>query len=122
MAMSAPACDFVRQGFFVSWPRRIGKKGDCMPEQRGMSSGVGSTDLLRRPTRKGRTALSKPAIAELTSAEIDEMTSSELVNVVRAARLASLAPWPDPELHEYDREKLVRLVHLARRCCRQQGY
>lgn len=63
-------------------------------------------------------ALHKSSIAELSAALIAEMTCEELCRVIRAADLPTLGGIDiDGRLTFYDRPTLVRLAHLARRCC-----
>ena len=68
-------------------------------------------------------ALDKSSIAELSAALIDSMTCGELVQMICASKLPILRR---SNLHGrlafYDRETLVRLAHLARQCCQNQGY
>jgi hypothetical protein len=67
-------------------------------------------------------SLDKPMIAELSNDAIDAMTSDELRQLIKASE----HPWRgsrlDHRLRFCDRETLVRLAYLARRCCRNQGY
>jgi hypothetical protein len=67
-------------------------------------------------------ALDKSAIAELSPIQITRMTCSELVRVIQAAQMALLSRDISDQVELYDRETLARLVYLARRCCRNQGY
>ena len=66
--------------------------------------------------------LDKPTIAELSNGTIEEMTDGELRRLIAA----SGHPWRsnrlDRRLAYCDRETLIRLAYLARRCCRHQGY
>ena len=66
--------------------------------------------------------LDKPMIAELSNDAIDAMTSEELRHLIRASE----HPWRgnrlDRRLQFCDRDTLIRLAYLARRCCRNQGY
>lgn len=63
-------------------------------------------------------ALDRDAIGELSSDLIDRMTCEELARVIRASGVAELERWDcDGHLGLYDRTTLVRLAHLARRCC-----
>ena len=67
-------------------------------------------------------ALDKFIVAGLAPTQISRMTCDELVRVVLAAQLPLLQPEIKARLECYDRQKLERLVYLARRCCRNQGY
>lgn len=68
-------------------------------------------------------ALDKSTVADLSSSAIDQMTCEELVRVIIAAELPQyLGRWRSFELPYGDRAALLRLAHLARRCCRNQGY
>ena len=66
--------------------------------------------------------LDKPMIAELSNDAIEAMTSDELRQLIEASE----HPWRGNRLHRRlqfcDRDTLVRLAYLARRCCRNQGY
>ena len=77
--------------------------------------------------RRGRNpaadeVLDKPLIAELSNTAIEQMTSDELRHVIAASE----HPWTGRRLERRlaycDRETLLRLAYLARRCCRNQGY
>jgi len=63
--------------------------------------------------------LDKAIVAELTSYQISELTSDEMVQAIRTA---SIPPVCEINLQLQGRETLERLVYLARRCCRNQGY
>jgi hypothetical protein len=67
-------------------------------------------------------ALDKPAVAELSNEAIEEMTPEELRRLIAASE----HPWAGQRLERRlafcDRDMLVRLAFLARRCCRNQGY
>lgn len=68
-------------------------------------------------------ALDKSTVADLSSSAIEQMTCEELVRVITAAELPQqLGRGRSLELPYGDREALLRLAHLARRCCRNQGY
>lgn len=67
-------------------------------------------------------ALDQSDVAELSPVQISRMTRDELVRVIRAAQLPLVRPEIDEQLEFYDRPTLVRLVYLARRCCRNQGF
>ncbi len=64
----------------------------------------------------------KRDIAELSSTQIARMTRDELLRIVRDARMELLHRDIADHIELYDRETLQRLAHLARRCCRNQGY
>jgi hypothetical protein len=65
-------------------------------------------------------ALSRREVAELTNSVIHEMTRDELIRVI----LASRHPWRGPELDSHlrfiDRESLLCMAFLARKCCCNQ--
>ena len=63
--------------------------------------------------------LDKAIVAELTPYQISELTSDEMVQVIRTASIPSAC---EINLRHQGRETLERLVYLARRCCRNQGY
>jgi hypothetical protein len=67
-------------------------------------------------------ALDKRQIAELSSMQITRMTRDELIRIVRTARMELLHRDIADHIELYDRATLERLVHLARRCCRNRGY
>ena len=76
------------------------------------------------PPQPGRVeALDRTSIAEMSATLIDKMTHDELVRVIGASRLPTLrrADLQD-RLPFYDRDTLLRLAHLARRCCQNRGY
>ena len=63
--------------------------------------------------------LDKVAVAELTHDTISVMTTDELVAAIEAITLPSGRSF---DLRMKDRPTLERLVYLARRTCRNQGY
>jgi hypothetical protein len=67
-------------------------------------------------------ALDKSLVAELSPTQISRMACSELVRAIQAAKMSLLCKDVSEHLELYDRETLERLVYLARRCCRNQGY
>jgi len=81
------------------------------------------TDLRQRPVQCGGIeALEKSDIAELSVTTINKMTCDELVRMIRVTNLLSLLrPGLDEHLPFYDHAVLVRLAHLAQRCCSTQG-
>lgn len=68
-------------------------------------------------------SLDKATIAELSTATIEKMTCDELARVIQAAGMSYLLN-ADCELQNSssDRQRLLSLAQLARRCCRSQGY
>ncbi|MDA0657637.1 MAG: hypothetical protein O2931_03105 [Planctomycetota bacterium] len=63
-------------------------------------------------------ALDRDAIGELSSDLLDRMTCEELARIIRASGVAELERWDcEGHLGLYDRTTLVRLAHIARRCC-----
>lgn len=67
-------------------------------------------------------ALDQSDIAELSPVQISRMTCDALVRIIRVAQLPLVRPEIDEQLEFYDRPTLVRLVYLARRCCRNRGF
>ena len=67
-------------------------------------------------------ALDKPMVAELSPLQISRMTCEELARAIRASGLPIIQTELSEHLEFYDRATLERLVYLARRCCRNQGY
>lgn len=61
----------------------------------------------------------KVAVAELTQDGISEMASDELIEAIQTITLPS---GRSLDLRMKDRLTLERLVYLARRTCRNQGY
>jgi len=67
----------------------------------------------------GFDALEKSDIAELSATAINKTTCDGLVRMIRVAELpALLCPNLDEHLRFYDHTVLMRLAHLAHRCCR----
>lgn len=67
----------------------------------------------------GFDALEKSDIAQLSATAINKMTCNELVRMIRVANLAALlCSNLDEHLPFYERSVLMRLAHLAQRCCR----
>lgn len=66
--------------------------------------------------------LSKADIAELSPNQISRMTNDELAAVVHTVRMSFMPANSFDHLQFMDREALIRLVFLARRTCRNQGY
>ena len=66
--------------------------------------------------------LTKAMVAELSLAEIREMSVEQLVDAIRAAQVPLFRDAVIRHLQFYDRMTLKQLVYLARRCCRNQGY
>jgi len=67
-------------------------------------------------------ALDKSDIAAVSATVINDMTCDELVRMIRVANLPALLHSAlDQHLPFYDRTMLMRLAHLAQRCCRTQG-
>lgn len=67
-------------------------------------------------------ALDKGIVAEIPSSQIPRMTRDELIRMVRAVHVVLPQPHVADKLELCDRRTLERLAHLARRCCRNQGY
>ena len=65
---------------------------------------------------------SKPEVAELRNKEVAELSCTELIEAIRAAKLPCLLSNFEHRLEFCDREMLKKLTYLARRCCRNQGY
>lgn len=64
----------------------------------------------------------KASVAALSPVEIARLTRSELITAICAAELPVLSSRNAERLQYLDRWTLERLVHLARYCCRNQGY
>lgn len=80
-------------------------------------------DVIRSPEAdQGVETVSKATIAHLSPDQISQMTCEQLVQLVRDSQLSFLRGGRDQCLDGYDRETLQRLVYVARRCCRNQGY
>lgn len=77
---------------------------------------------IRQRTKTVRHVTNKPDVAELDSEEIAGMDCADLIEAIRAAHLPFLQSEFEHRLEFCDREMLERLVYLARRCCRNQGY
>ena len=60
------------------------------------------------------------AIADLPPQTISHMSDSELVGVIRAARLPLMIDRIGQRLQFQDRRTLERLAYLARRCCQNR--
>ena len=72
-----------------------------------------------RPTPSAE-SLNRATVAELTHAQISNMTRQELIRVIETAQMRLLAPDIADRLRFRDRATLERLSHLAHRCCRHQ--
>ena len=83
-------------------------------------SEVGETKRSKSVTWNG--ALDKSAVAALSYSAIMSLTREELIRVVEAADLPMVVPHTRDHLQYLDRVVLERMAHLARRCCRRQGY
>jgi len=68
------------------------------------------------------TSRNKAFVAELSNQDISGMTREEMIAVIRAAQLPFLESDSSRRLEFLSDEALQRLVHLSRRCCRNQGY
>jgi hypothetical protein len=78
----------------------------------------GATIVLKQPATQTR--FDKAAVAELSPQRIEAMSTGELS---RAVRDVGVLHFCDAErLELLDRPTLERLVYLARRTCRNQGY
>jgi len=64
----------------------------------------------------------KASVAGLSQLQISQFSPEEMVRVIYAANMSLLRFELDRRLEFYDRQTLERLVYLARRCCRNQGY
>ena len=75
---------------------------------------AGFDDVAQFPIQFG-----KESVAELSLCEIEAMTRDNLGNAIRAV----VVPFVDDDRLEFqDRRTLLRLLYLARQCCRNQGY
>ena len=87
-------------------------------------NGILAADSPNVPRQSGRVeALDRTSVAEMSATLIDKMTHDELVRVIGGSNLPTLrrADLQD-RLPFYDRDTLLRLAHVARRCCQNQGY
>lgn len=64
----------------------------------------------------------KSTVAELTVREIEQMRRDELISAIRGAQLPLLSAEMTDRLRYRDRDTLERILYLARRACRNQGY
>jgi hypothetical protein len=67
----------------------------------------------------GQTYHTKSSVAELSAGQIADMPHDELVDAIRVVLVPSV---DEDRLQFQERSTLLRLVYLARRCCRNQGY
>jgi hypothetical protein len=65
--------------------------------------------------------LDNPYVAGLTCDQIEQMQERELVDAIRASHLP-LGLEVSRGLPYYGRDALMRLLFLARKTCRHQGY
>lgn len=70
----------------------------------------------------GADSFTKGSVAELSMAEIETMSSEELIAVIRAADLPLLHEETIRRLQFFDQKTLQRLAFLARRVVQNQGY
>jgi hypothetical protein len=71
---------------------------------------------------KGQGGFDKPAVASLAIGAISNMSREELIRVIHGADLPLINSRNRHRLRFLDKNSLQRLAHLARRCCRNQGY
>ena len=71
------------------------------------------------PHADGQTYYTKASVAELSAVQIADMPHNELVDAIRVVLVPSV---DEDRLRFQERSTLLRLVYLARRCCRNQGY
>jgi hypothetical protein len=88
------------------------------PRNRDRQTGI--HHLIR--TERYPRAWDKSAVAALTASEIEHLSDAELVEAIRGSGLPVLRRETEGRLEFYGRQTLERLVWLARRCCRNQGY
>lgn len=69
----------------------------------------------------GSEALDVEEMANLSLRTVETMTRDELIRVIRAARLPQMNIGRFCCLEQQDRETLLRLAFLARRCCRNRA-
>lgn len=74
------------------------------------------------PTEQRPRSWDKSVVAALTASEIEHLSDAELVAAIRGSGLPVLRRETEGRLEFYGRQTLERLVWLARRCCRNQGY
>lgn len=66
--------------------------------------------------------LDKPTVAAFSTTQIRDMSRQDMIRAIRACRLPGVGERLGQHLKYYDRSTLQRLLYLARRCCRNQGY
>ncbi|MFN0197829.1 MAG: hypothetical protein ACKVT0_13880 [Planctomycetaceae bacterium] len=64
----------------------------------------------------------KDQIASLTQEVISEMTCADLIDAIKSTELPLLTDDKIARLMFQDRDTLERLLYLARKCVRNQGY
>ena len=74
------------------------------------------------PTESHPRTWDKSTVAALTASNIEHLSDAELVEAIRGSGLPVLRRETEGRLEFYGRQTLERLVWLARRCCRNQGY
>lgn len=76
----------------------------------------------KMPHSRTLAASAKAEIAELRDEQIADLPNNQLILAIRAAQLPYLNQRFEHRLEFCSRDILVRLVHLARHCCRNQGH
>ena len=71
------------------------------------------------PPADGQTYHTKASVAELSARQITDMSHDELVDAICVVLVPSV---DEDHLKFQERATLLRLVYLARRCCRNQEY
>jgi hypothetical protein len=61
----------------------------------------------------------KESVADLSLCEIETMSRDDLLNAIRVVVMPFVE---DDRLEFQERTTLLRLLYLARQCCRNQGY
>lgn len=79
-------------------------------------------ERLKSKSPQPRAISAKSEIADLRDEEITDLPDNQLIAAIRAARLPYLNQRFEHRLEYCNREILVRLVHLARHCCRNEGH
>ncbi|MEX0726134.1 MAG: hypothetical protein WEB58_00910 [Planctomycetaceae bacterium] len=77
---------------------------------------------IRESAADSRVIFSKGQVASLNPREISGMDCSELIAAIKSTELPLLTEEQLCRLTFQDRETLERLLYLARKCVRNQGY
>ncbi|MDA0833511.1 MAG: hypothetical protein O2955_13790 [Planctomycetota bacterium] len=77
---------------------------------------------IRESASDSRINFSKAQVASLNSADIAHMDCTELIAAIKSTELPLLTDEQLARLTFQDRDTLERLLYLARKCVRNQGY